>query len=444
MDYQSFVDCIDRPCAIVSVDRQDRGVRIMCANQSFKDVSPAKTGYYDGMYYHEHMPRNPKFEDFCYHAAVGGEAGHVYAEYPTGWIDQQVIPMKGDETAGLCLFTFELTESPEVRRLSTVSVDVTKFAIRSSIILMSSEDFREGVRTVLEGALSICGAHNSRLLLLDHRNRSVRNYCEAVSELDLRRDNHKLTYDFIKTWERCVGDSNALLLTSERDFDDLAEQAPEWADNLREFNIQSLALFPLRRGNEIFGYIDFINFDSRTAAEVSDVAEMLTVILSAELLNHQLMERLEEMSTTDALTGLKNRNAMLRKMETIGEETFGVVNFDLNGLKHVNDTEGHDAGDRLLVEAAEALKKVFYYEDIFRTGGDEFIALLPGISRESFERKLIKFREALQKNQEVSFAFGSFWSDGSVDMTTAFRAADNAMYEDKKAYYCSHPEHQRK
>ena len=146
------------------------------------------------------------------------------------------------------------------------------------------------------------------------------------------------------------------------------------------------------------------------------------------------------MSTTDPLTGLKNRTAMLRKMDALGDVCFGVINLDLNGLKNVNDTQGHEAGDRLLIQAAEALQKVYYYDDIHRTGGDEFIVVMPGIARETFDRKLKRFLETMEKNDEVSFAVGSYWSDGSVDLNTAFRLADDAMYADKKAFYRKNPQ----
>ena len=446
MDYQALVNCVDRPCAVMSVEKKkdSPGVRIVCANQQFKDITPEDSTYYDGMYYYDHMPRNLKFEDFCYHAAVLGETGHVYVEYPTGWIDQMVIPLKSDnEELGYCQFAFELTENAEPQRLATVSVDLTQFAIRSSINLMSSENFKEGVRAVLREALDISGAHNSRIFLLDHKNRSFRIYCEAQSSLGIRRENKALSYDFINTWGECVGDSNALLLITQKDFEEVGKISPEWLENLRGFDVQSLVLLPLRRGKKIFGFVDFVNFDTRTASDVKELAELITVYLAAEISNHQLMDKLEEMSTSDALTGLKNRTAMLRRMENMSSECFGVINLDLNGLKRVNDTGGHDAGDRLLVAAAEALKKIFYFSDIYRTGGDEFIVLIPGITKESFDRKLERFRAAAEKNEEPSFAMGASWSDGSVDLATAFRLADDAMYENKKEYYRLHPELRR-
>ena len=444
MDYQSIVDQFNRPCAIVSVDKRDRGVRIVCANQLFKDVSPTNAEYYDGMYYYDHMPRNPKFEDFCYHAAVLEEAGHVYAEYPTGWLDQMAIPMASrDKTTALCLFTFVLTESAELRRMSTISVNVMKFAIRTGITLASAENFREGVQSVMEGALAISGAHHSRLFLLDHKSKTFQIYSEASDEYCQHKP-MDFSYELINSWSRCVGDRVAFLVSGRQDIDAIAMVLPDWAKNLRDREVTSLVLLPLRRGNEIFGYVDFVDFDIRTTAEVTDVAELITVFLAAEITNHQLMDKLEEMSTTDALTGLRNRTAMLQRTSRIQGTMCGIVNLDLNGLKAVNDTLGHEAGDRLLILAAEALKKVYYYDDIHRTGGDEFVVLMPGVSKETFDRKLERFLSAMEKNEDVSFAVGSYWTDGSVDLTTAFRLADDAMYADKEEFYKQHPERRQR
>ena len=115
--------------ALTIADTADYGlVRIVCSNRQFKEITPPP--HRDGMFYHEHMPRNIRFEDFCYHSAVLGEAGHVYVEYPTGWIDQQTLPMHSDdESVGYCLFSFELTESADSKRLASVSVDAAQFAV---------------------------------------------------------------------------------------------------------------------------------------------------------------------------------------------------------------------------------------------------------------------------------------------------------------------------
>ena len=199
---------------------------------------------------------------------------------------------------------------------------------------------------------------------------------------------------------------------------------------------------------ELDGYPYFGHLRGRyTHEELRELAELMSFFLGTVIYNEILLERLNEMSHTDALTGLNNRNAMIQRSKLLSQSQehppFGIINLDLNGLKTVNDDLGHDAGDQLLITAAEILKKYFYLGDLYRTGGDEFIVIATGISREAFDRKVQRLRQATEKESKVSFAIGTFWSDGTTDINTAFRQADETMYEDKKAYYAAHPEQRR-
>ena len=105
------------------------------------------------------------------------------------------------------------------------------------------------------------------------------------------------------------------------------------------------------------------------------------------------------------------------------------------GLKFVNDNEGHEAGDRLLIRASEVLREVFNDEDIYRTGGDEFLVIIEGISEESFDSNIEKLHEILNKCNDVSFAFGNCWSNDSSKLDEMLRLADKRMYDNKMAYY---------
>ena len=93
---------------------------------------------------------------------------------------------------------------------------------------------------------------------------------------------------------------------------------------------------------------------------------------------------------------------------------------------------GHEAGDKLIVQAGELLRKVFYQEDIFRTGGDEFVIITSGIDQETFYRKVKRLRNDVEKNSRVSFAVGEFWSEGDQNTKDVFRYADERMYADKQ------------
>lgn len=241
--------------------------------------------------------------------------------------------------------------------------------------------------------------------------------------------------------------AHTVVVTSEPELQILQKHNPAWAGRMRDQELTSLMIIPLRREQTVVGFLYLVNFDAARVMKVKEIAELTGFFLGTQISNRLLMEQLEEMSYTDGLTGLSNRYALLRCLRRLKAErekgSFGVVNLDLNGLKNVNDSKGHAAGDQLLVSAAEMLTEVFYQKDVFRTGGDEFIIIASGIDEKTFRRKLQRLRAAIAKDPKVSFAVGAFWSDGSMDVSDAFRMADEKMYTDKEAYYAAHPEQRR-
>lgn len=117
-----------------------------------------------------------------------------------------------------------------------------------------------------------------------------------------------------------------------------------------------------------------------------------------------------------------------------------VVFCDLNGLKRVNDEEGHSAGDRILKQAAAILREVFPDSGVYRAGGDEFMILAEGMDEETAAAKRKQLHDRAAAVEGLSFSTGVHVIRGNEDIRTAMRAADGEMYADKKAYYERHPE----
>lgn len=446
MDFQAFVDSVGAACAVLSVERtmvegHCGEIRIVKANQLYRDTMGPR--FYENMPYHELVPKDIKFEDYCYRAAILGQRMHWYVETKAMncWTDASMIPMVSDDfEVGYCQFIFEFTPVAEAERMAEVSVDTAERVIKSCITLIGAEDFRTGVGEVLEDIIAVSNAFCCRVQLIDHKKKTTANFCERFRpDPAFRPDPTKgvFSYELVNSWESVIGVSNAVLVKDEHDIRALAAANPAWAESLRDYNIESLLLIPLRQRHEVIGYLYIVNYDVEKVVELKELVELVSFFLGVEISNHMLMDRLEEMSRIDALTGLNNRYAMLQRMSDLREERtpFGVINMDLNGLKDVNDTQGHDAGDRLLVQAAEILRKVFYQQDIYRTGGDEFIVIARDISRETFDAKVARLRGDVCKNSAVSFAVGAYWSDGDKDVAAAFRKADQRMYADKQRYY---------
>lgn len=225
---------------------------------------------------------------------------------------------------------------------------------------------------------------------------------------------------------------------------------PNWYRSLKSAEVESLVLFPLQYNGETVGFIWATNFDTKDTDRIKETLELTTFFIASEIANYQLLQRLEMLSSTDLLTGVLNRNAMnnrVLRMVTGRErkpESIGIVFADLNGLKPVNDKEGHNAGDCLLKEAALILKLSFEGCEIYRAGGDEFVIIALDKPRKEIESRVEKIRKDSADPQNVSFAVGFYYDDKGGDIRVAMREADALMYEDKKQYYDRFPELRRK
>ena len=116
----------------------------------------------------------------------------------------------------------------------------------------------------------------------------------------------------------------------------------------------------------------------------------------------------------------------------------------MNGLKRMNDTQGHSAGDKLIRDAAKILKKIFGKTEIYRAGGDEYMVLLRNTTMEQLEDYSRQIKAAADETDTVSFAIGLCVEEDSQKIYEAMKQADVNMYEDKKAYYDQHPEIKRR
>jgi len=156
----------------------------------------------------------------------------------------------------------------------------------------------------------------------------------------------------------------------------------------------------------------------------------------------EFQEKLNFLSFHDTLTGLYNRNFFEEEMSRLGDGRYspvGIIVCDLDGLKFVNDTLGHQSGDTMLVDIARLLQTIFRSSDIVaRIGGDEFAVLLTHSSHKITEylaRRLRRSVEEYNRNDPwipLSLSIGYAVSErGTTDMQALFREADNRMYREK-------------
>ncbi|QHT58797.1 diguanylate cyclase [Paenibacillus lycopersici] len=153
-------------------------------------------------------------------------------------------------------------------------------------------------------------------------------------------------------------------------------------------------------------------------------------------------ERLEAMASTDPLTGLRNRRhfqesllANLASFRASGEP-FSLLIFDIDHFKHINDTYGHPAGDRMLVNLAGLLQSLSRAGDIVaRFGGEEFVAILPATGREETMLRAEAYRaaaaDAAWEAQRITISIGAATASAADTEETILHRADLALYASK-------------
>ena len=156
---------------------------------------------------------------------------------------------------------------------------------------------------------------------------------------------------------------------------------------------------------------------------------------------------LEYLGKHDPLTRLRNRAFYVEELNRItrkGPWPLSILAMDLNGLKKVNDSQGHAAGDAMLRRAGEVLSKAAGDAQnvcMARIGGDEFVALMPGCD----ERAALGLKERIESlldlnnqfypGQKLSLALGIASCHAAVDVEATLHAADQAMFAAKKRHY---------
>ncbi|MBO7663720.1 MAG: GGDEF domain-containing protein [Clostridia bacterium] len=150
-----------------------------------------------------------------------------------------------------------------------------------------------------------------------------------------------------------------------------------------------------------------------------------------------------DMANKDAMTGVKNKRAYAQAEAEIdeaikngGQEAFAVVVCDLNGLKQVNDTLGHSAGDEFIHNTCAIICEVFCHSPVFRIGGDEFAIILQERDYDHRDTLIRQLEAALDEHKHMGirpFAFGISEFDRKTDMRVqdVFERADKLMYDDK-------------
>lgn len=460
MDYKRFVDNFSRLACVIAVNLKETDSNnrylIVDANDAYKHTVVQNIEEFAvDVPYTRYIPKAKNFEDLCDSCVMDDKPIHTYfdVELYNAWMEVFFTPLSSDDPERkLILFSYEMNPKADVDKLADISSETATAVIKTCLKLRETNDFQKAMDSVIADIREQCAAKRCSILLTDFEKRKYSLLCEDFdrddpAQIPLTAFLNEDFYRIIETWPRLVDKSNCFTITNKKDLDEAHKIAPEWIDSLKDDDINTLVIYPLRSDNKTIGYIWAGNFDPSKALLIKETLSITSFILSAEIANEMNVRKMKIMSSTDLLTGVYNRNAMNNRIsEDLNGSNpiprpFGICFIDVNGLKATNDLKGHEAGDNLLKDVAIILNGLKTPDtDIYRVGGDEFMAINYNINRTEFD----KFCRSLLDNSELPgrahFAVGSCHSDDVDDIIKAMQKADADMYVVKAEYYSRHPE----
>ncbi|QGG40321.1 diguanylate cyclase [Aeromicrobium yanjiei] len=225
---------------------------------------------------------------------------------------------------------------------------------------------------------------------------------------------------------------------------------PDYADHPLAQQVRAYAGMPLTDDlGQTFGTLCGVGPDPLTDVSEIDVEliELMADLLSSQLAMARTLDRqrraaeiAEALAHTDALTGLTNRRGWdllvqdaQQRIDAYGDLA-AVAVIDLDGLKTVNDSAGHDAGDELICAAAAALSRTAGEADrLARYGGDEFVVLSNSVAVADLDAHFERFRSCLAEAGIAASIGHASTTPGLVTVMDAFALADANMYASKPA-----------
>lgn len=167
-------------------------------------------------------------------------------------------------------------------------------------------------------------------------------------------------------------------------------------------------------------------------------------VIKKEQEHLQALSVANEMARKDILTGTRNKTAFVEYKKELQKDidekvtdSFGVIVCDINDLKFINDTQGHNAGDEYIKAACRLICRTFAHSPVFRIGGDEFVIILRKQDYSDRENLLSAFRKQIEDNLRigsgpvVASGLAEYQQDSGNTVEDVFKLADGRMYEEK-------------
>ena len=278
---------------------------------------------------------------------------------------------------------FDITEANEEKNELKRRLERDDIRLACVRELYNNRDLEIAITKVLEYIGRLFAAERAYVFVFDGDYYSnLAEWCKEGIEPEIDNLQNVPISDYQVWLEELDQQKNIII----NDVEALKETFPTGYELLSQQGIRNIVWVPLMKNGKVSGSIGLDNQDLGMADAAVPFLQTIQYFLSLAMQRNENEKLLVELSQVDRLTSFYNRNRFIQDVSELKEspKSVGVVYLDVNGLKEVNDSLGHDAGDRLLKECADIMKHTAASELLYRIGGDEFVIIYLDIPEGAF------------------------------------------------------------
>nr|WP_207640426.1 EAL domain-containing protein [[Eubacterium] cellulosolvens] len=319
----------------------------------------------------------------------------------------------------------EMNKQSAYRRILTI--DAVSIALQA-------QDPETGIQRMIEKMGQGLGADRVFIFEQTDEGRLRANYEWHRSDLiPLMQEWQSVPVKIAEGLYRVFEKNRAFVLPDVQEVERIRHRDPELFGKIEDVKIREMICVELKFGGKSAGFFGVINPTKDSVENTERILMILSRYISILIRNRDMLRRLDILGSRDALTGVMNRRAFRDMTRNMHDKSGLVVIYgDVNGLKTVNDTRGHEAGDELIKVAADVMSSIVGAEQVFRMGGDEFIIVTQSKDKKESDELMKMLRDSFEY-KGISVALGCVYNPGEIkDVGELMHEADRRMYINKQ------------
>lgn len=353
------------------------------------------------------------------------------------WVEGDSIPEKQKD--GSIIWYGSLRDITKQKRYLLFQETLAK--ISSSLLMINSSNIDRRVNDALEKIGVFFGIDRSYIFQLSDNNKIISNTHEWCNK-GIESQKEKLQYLKVEMlpWGMQKMSNGQIINIS--DVENMSNDQKPDKNLFQSLNLKSVVVVPIFMESQLFGFFGFDSVKSKREFSDEDIrllkifTDVITSAFSKYVDDHKILK----LTYNDTLTGLYNRRFFekeLTRLDTKRQLPISIIVADINGLKIINDSLGHEKGDELLIKSANILKDIIRSEDVLsRQGGDEFSILLPKTNKSEAEKIVNRIMQVSKVTKSdtlaVSMALGlATKTKIEENIYDTLKQADNNMYQNK-------------